>query len=210
MSKFPVGITALELLPRLVENHPDIVSIKFVEYRLLPTFREIKRKTNVTFEQSITRQMRHGSGNVRTFAVPRDRITPDELWRDVDALQDGHALAVCSQVVLRAGTGAHIPLIDFGCRRSSENLRRVEIAMRAIDKDGGIILNSGNSYHYYGRSLLTNTEWRKFIGRCLLVEQLVDVRNLGHCLIDGEAALRISRDRRGRDPKVAAVIGATV
>ncbi len=210
MPRFPVGMSALELVPRLVKLHSKIASIKLVEYRLAPTFGEIERKTKISFEQGLTRRLRHGGGNIRTHTVSEDCVTLEELGRIVEALRKDSGLAVSSQVILEAENEAHIPLIDFGCRRSHENLARVVIAMRAIDSGGGVILNSGNSYHYYGRSLLTNREWREFLGKCLLVERLVDVRNLGHCLIDGEAALRISRDRRGRDPKVAATVSAPV
>ena len=209
MPGFPIGMTALELLPRLVEPHSNIASINLVEYRLAPTFGEIERKTQISFEQGLTRRLRHGGGNIRTYTVPGECITSGELGRIVDALPEGSALAVYSQVILEAETEAHIPLLDFRCRRSRENLARVVLAMRAIDSGGGVILNSGNSYHYYGLSLLTNREWREFVGKCLLVESLVDVRNLGHCLIDGEAALRISRDGRfGRDPTIVATVNA--
>lgn len=207
MPEFPIGMSAPTLLIRLAEIHSNIASIKLVEYRIAPTFLEIERKTKISFEQGLKRRVKHGGGNIRTYTVPQDCVTSVELGRIIKGIQKDSALAVCSQVVLDTESEAHIPLIDFRCPKSRKNLERAVLTMQAIDNGGGVILNSGNSYHYYGLSLLTNKEWREFLGRCLLVESLVDVRNLGHCLIDGEAALRISRDRRsGREPKVVATV----
>jgi hypothetical protein len=71
------------------------------------------------------------------------------------------------------------------------------------------MLISGNSYHFYGRTLLEHRDWVKFIGRSLLLEPLVDVRYLGHCLLDGFASLRISahgETQRGEPVVVGNVI----
>ena len=75
MLEFPVGMSALALLLRLVEIHSNVASIKLVEYRLEPTFSEIERKTKIPFEQGLTRRLRHGGGNIRTYTVPGDCIT---------------------------------------------------------------------------------------------------------------------------------------
>lgn len=53
-------------------------------------------------------------------------------------------------------------------------------------------VDSGRSYHYYGKRLLSKNEWRIFLGKCLLMQDLVDERYVGHQLVDGHCVLRLS------------------
>jgi len=116
-------------------------------------------------------------------------------------------LAMSSKVRLRSGETRHLPLLDFQCPAAkSTYLAAVVDALRAIGQTEGAVLESGNSFHYYGFQLLPVDRWHWFVGKCLLLSPLSDTRYLGHRLIAGESALRISLDPSRPIPKVVALL----
>ena len=115
--------------------------------------------------------------------------------------------ALSSRMRLEDGRDVHIPLIDFDCSCSSRNLRYIAQALNVLDKTGGVILSSGQSYHYYGNSLLTLDEWPVYVARCFLLAPPVDARYLAHSLIEGEFSLRVSHHPSSCElPRVVGVI----
>jgi hypothetical protein len=116
-------------------------------------------------------------------------------------------LALASRVRLRGGGTAHIPMLDFHCRATDTNLALAqEIAMRVGD-GAGYLVGSGHSYHYFGTTLLGEDEFIAFLGRALLFAPAVDASWIGHQLIEGEAALRISpHPTTGKAPRVVAMV----
>jgi hypothetical protein len=208
MENIPIGAPAADVIIHLVKLHTNIASIKFIQYPPLPTFKQVSRKTSLTLEQALSRRLRHGGKMIHMETLARAEVTSPFLGRLIEELPAEAALAVCSEVILRSGKPAHVPLIDFQCAKSRKNLEFLSAAFSRIEPKGGVILASANSYHFYGMSLLSHAEWYRFVGRCLLLEPLVDVRYLGHCLLDGFAALRISRQGQslGRPPFVVAYV----
>ena len=63
--------------------------------------------------------------------------------------------------------------------------------MKTLLKNDGIIVNSGNSYHYYGRVLLSQSDWQLFMFYSILLGPYTDVRYISHRLISGYCILRI-------------------
>jgi hypothetical protein len=61
----------------------------------------------------------------RIFELEADRITSQEVHRMRMNCGRGAALALTSLCRLRDGEMAHIPMIDFRCERSAENLRKI-------------------------------------------------------------------------------------
>jgi hypothetical protein len=208
MSQINLRAPAKDVVIYLAALHSDLTAIKLVQYPPMPGFKQVARQPSLTFEQVLDRRLRHGGKTTLVKTLDRAEITPHRLERLLDDLPGESALAVASEVILDAGKIAHIPLLDFQCAKSRKNLNFLIAAMRRIDVNGGMILASANSYHFYGRSLLKQAEWHQFVGRCLLLDPLVDVRYLGHCLLDGFAALRISR--QGQSPHGVPYVVATV
>lgn len=67
---------------------------------------------------------------------------------------------------------AHIPMIDFSCEPTQENVDVCKELLRThFEEKHGYILKSGRSFHYYGLNLLTEREWTWFMGRCLLLNR---------------------------------------
>lgn len=56
----------------------------------------------------------------------------------------------------------HIPMIDFHCSISENNQGRVLEFLGEIGEESGILVESGQSYHYYGDGLMTQAEWEAF------------------------------------------------
>ena len=109
--------------------------------------------------------------------------------------QEDFILCIASVVKLDDGSFKHIPMIDFSSR-FEKDLSKAEEAMRTIGERKGFILDSGRGLHYYGIDLLSEGEWPKFVGRCLLLNtkdiKISDDRYFGNRLRDGYGGLRIA------------------
>lgn len=115
-------------------------------------------------------------------------------------------LAVSSKV--RIGQKIfHIPMMDFRCDPSPENLSRLKMLLVRIGQSKGVILLSGRSYHFYGAELLNQKDYSPFLGNCGLLKGFVDERYIPHRLIDGCCILRIlAGGIRTEIPKVVAIL----
>lgn len=120
-------------------------------------------------------------------------ILPERLSKLVsDAELTKKALALYSSCWARDGGNFHIPMMDFHVPSSDEGLKFVIAGLHAANAPDGVILNSGNSYHYYGNALLLASGWIEFMTRCLLLAPLTDIRYIAHRLLAGRAALRLT------------------
>jgi hypothetical protein len=93
----------------------------------------------------------------------------------------------------------HIPMIDLAqqhlTQESTHQLQQIarELRARAIG-----IFSSGRSFHVYFDTVLSRSDWNKFMGRSLLLnsansEPIVDARWIGHRLMAGYGSLRWTR-----------------
>lgn len=147
------------------------------------------------------------------FFSARELSEPDFRFPDPDT---DEVLAVCSRCTRADGTVGHLPMLDFraeACNKSAATARTLELiakALIAIHAPEGVVINSGNSYHYYGFELVTEAKWRKFMLNCLLLEPFVDVRYIAHRLLSGGAALRITSSSEKPMPHVVACIRQSI
>jgi hypothetical protein len=158
------------------------------------------------FDSFVQEAIRHDS--VREFSnrfeIPVDRLSNEQLQQRIDKLSDNCVLALCSKCKLRDGTEGHIPMMDFRCVPSSENLQKIKIILKGIGQKNGVIVESGRSYHFYGFELLDENEWIRFLGKCLLLHPFTDARYIAHRLMGGACALRITAT--ALKPKVPIVL----
>jgi hypothetical protein len=89
-----------------------------------------------------------------------------------------------------------MPFIDF----KSDNIANIRNTIRLIKQNGSLYLfKSGSSYHGYIDCLLSDDEWRTFMGKLLLllpssdVGKIIDLRWVGHSLQKNYAVLRWSK-----------------
>jgi len=126
-----------------------------------------------------------------TEEVEASAITADYLTQRSSELPSRHILTISSRVTLRNLTVAHIPMLDFRISPSPEALATVTAVLQELNITG-VVLDSGQSYHFYGASLLSAESLPIFLGRALLFTPIVDYRWIAHQLIEGACALRIS------------------
>src|SRR5690348_5566117 len=89
-----------------------------------------------------------------------------------------------------------IPLIDFANPSEEELVSSISELQKTYNFDV-YIFKSGRSFHAYMDTLLTIDEWKKFLGKMIHLNrkaQIVDVMWVGHSLIQGYSALRLSRN----------------
>lgn len=143
----------------------------------------------------------------RTFVLTRQEVSDGGIDSIGKRLRREEGLALCSEVRVLAGYAAHIPMLDFACATTTANQTAISTMLGVIGQTG-VIVNSGNSYHFLGASLLTSDEWVRFMGQALLLAPFIDVRFIGHRLFDGECRLRVlGRNKlRQRTPLVETCI----
>lgn len=123
-------------------------------------------------------------------AVAREELTSSRL-NEIFSQRPGWMATVSSHVQCESGV-RHLPLMDFQCPVDANNKAAVIAGLRAAGQFSGAILESGNSYHYYGFEPLEDNAWLRFLGKCLLLGPLTDTRYIGHRLVDRECLLRLT------------------
>lgn len=202
---FNLSMTASEVVIQIMEANPDISAILFKVYT--PT-KNLKEESNILFRTFFDRVIYHSPPErEEEIWLERREITLEYLSQMLERLGRKRALAIASNVkIFSADNMLHIPMMDFDCEVSPENLERIQEFLRRI-KQKGVILLSGRSYHYYGIGLLSKEDWLVFLGKCLLFTDYAESRYIGHRLIDSCAYLRISKNEiRPNIPKVIAIV----
>lgn len=188
------GITAPEIVEHLIALHPEIELVNFESHGAWsPVSEELKTRG----EASLERIALHTSDHKIPFVLGRAEVTRQKLLELADDfLKQGRSMALCSNVkIFGSNMPMHIPMLDFACPVNTANTELIKKYF-ALSGCEGVIIESGNSYHFYGFDLLRERELFSFLGRCLLFGGLADARYIGHKIIDGFANLRISKSMR--------------
>jgi hypothetical protein len=132
-------------------------------------------------------------------------LTARRLSARGSALEDhlartpGVNIAFSSKVVLATGEERHLPLLDFHCANNAANLALSCAVIQWLEIRSGYLLESGDSYHFYGSALLTLDEYVRFIGLALQYSPIIDKVWIAHQLREMTSALRIT-PKRGITP----------
>jgi hypothetical protein len=117
------------------------------------------------------------------------------------------SLTFLSEMRCRDGSKRHLPMIDLHAASSSVNQPVVTGLVERLFPEGALLLESGESYHAYGTRLLSQTEFRSFLGKALLFAPIVDRTYVAHQVIEGRCALRLTAGGgKSRVPKVISVV----
>ena len=201
-----VGMPAGAFVVELVRAIPEIETVRFLSYAVSSSLDS--RLSALPGELDFTAKLRealvHDPSGRTMYEVCRADVTSQYVDSLKSVLAPNFALALTSRVDLHDGTTGHIPMLDLKCAVSPAGQSAVAEFLREIGCTRGALLDSGQSYHYYGFEAITEPEWRVFLGTCLLSAALVDTRYIAHRLIDGYCSLRINRTVT--KPKVPAVI----
>jgi len=140
---------------------------------------------------------------VHNLAPRRDLEVEADQWEDglwtqlLAGLAPERMLVFSSRVRLHTGEERHIPLLDLHCPASEQNEELGALAVELMDVGGGFLLQSGESYHFYGKELLDGRALVRFLGQALLLAPVIDRAWIAHQLIEGACALRISNKPSG-------------
>lgn len=103
-------------------------------------------------------------------------------------------MGVCSMVKIADGSKHHVPMLDFCIGAGGDSLRTIRSSL-ALPK--GALLETDNSYHYYGYDLMDESSWHKWMENILarkdLLGTVIDEDYLDYSLSRGYAALRVFR-----------------
>lgn len=196
---FKIGMDAFEALFEIVRANPEIKNLEFYAYKPHLNVKEMPESGD-----NMTRLLFHDSSDP-DGSLQRIDITVDCIKEIANFFgKNREVLGVLSRVKIGRRV-YHIPMMDFSCSESPDNLRRIERFFQ-ITGWHGVILYSGRSYHFYGADLLNKDDWLNFLGDCLL-SGLVDIRYVGHRLKDKRGILRISSSSlRPKIPTVVSIL----
>jgi hypothetical protein len=216
----PNTLTSIDVICEIVARNSEISALKFVTYMSGdlaaadelegPTYTRLRRKKDQ--EASL---------------VPRARLNRASLAQLCHVLHPHHRMAVASSVRTTENEKKFIPMLDFACSKTEGHLRLIVSVIAELNHElgyggFGFVLESTKSYHYFGCSLLPAESYSTFLGLALLLHppvhlhslanntglfSVIDARTIGHCLLNGESAIRISSDQEGRTATVVARIG---
>ena len=150
----------------------------------------------------------HNSGPKRELWVEAVSWQAPQWTKLLGEVTPGRMLVFSSRVLLHGGESRHFPMLDFHCPATPENEELAALAAGLLDIGGGFLLESGDSYHFYGSTLLDELGLISFLGRALLLAPIVDRAWIAHQLIERACGLRISPKPggRGREPLVVRAI----
>ncbi len=97
-------------------------------------------------------------------------------------------------------------MLDLGLRANEHNGEIAQDILGAL-QERGLLLISGNSYHFYADRL---TDWGGFVAfaaRAALLSPLVDARWVLHQIVEGRGALRLSGNTGRGDQPPRAISG---
>ncbi len=186
------GMKAPEALEAVIRKHPEIDKFTIVRYK---DKLRLPERTTVQVVDDPSKFLAQAAVHDNEADQEED-ISPTalgpEFWKHLFELPEDFVLAASSKLRLKDGSLAHLPMIDFKCPPTDQNIELAKDAFAKIGQTDGMLLNSGNSFHYYGQTLMNETEWRAFLGHCLLLADFIDTRYVGHALINNECRLRLS------------------
>lgn len=186
-----VGDPASKFIVDLTQMNPQLESLFFSIYSPLPgvddRLGDVAEKSP---DQLVSDCLFHDNYNNRHWQISMTDLTSEAIVRKAAELPSNLALGLESRCIDLDGVTKHIPTMDFKLEQSPSNLELLKGFLERIARRG-IVVDSGNSYHFYGFDVLDEAGWVKFMGQCLLIPWS-DARWIGHSLIAGSGNLRVS------------------
>jgi len=217
-----VGKPALEIVPLLVASMPEIEDFEIISYQRGLCVADVYPSIGMQFVEGLAESFpldREGAlrpdywkemaEDVKKIHIPHDYpdgspVGPEEAaaWyemykEDEDEDREVH-LSLSSRVRGVAPpypNPRQIPLMDFTCVPSVDSLLSVKNLLIASGQEKGIILHSGQSYHYYGLITLSPGEWRAWMevwSRNTWIWPWADSKFIRKSLEDGFNFLRLT------------------
>jgi hypothetical protein len=199
-----VGATASEVLEHIVRVNQEIYRIVFAVYNLYydsdKDILPIQSRYVLPVSDHLLDVLQEQSDKVS--AVVEGDIVREYTHRG--------AIAITSLVLLPDSSRKYIPMADFNCEKSPENIQRIQEVLSGYP---GVILETDNSYHFWSLKLLTTVEWHGFLNLCMQratgLNAVFDEKHVYSSQARGYSALRIHAYPGDKDvePRVIALTG---
>ncbi len=189
-----VGMPAVPFVVALLRAVPRIETVCFVSYAVTPSLSSRLSALGAAADHGTIacESLVHDTSERLDYELRGADLDAQRLAALSAGLGPDVALALTSLVTLRDRGSGHIPMLDLKCDVSPRAEHVLVDLLRRIGTPHGALLDSGQSYHYYGFGVISESEWRVFLGKCLLSASLVDTRYIAHRLIDGFCSLRVN------------------
>jgi len=167
LEKIKIGSPAVKVLLEVIKSNSEIEKMFYVKYApeqpLGPEEDYIFKEPWVTPDTYELTPIQLSEEGLRSLDQDIQRISregPNYL------IQVTKIFGLASKVILKDGSEAHIPMMDFYCERfetKEEILPKIGEYMKPFH---GFILDSGNAYHFWGTQLMNKKEWQNFLDFC--------------------------------------------
>jgi hypothetical protein len=141
----------------------------------------------------------HNSPPLQSFSILRSQWSTDYIAGIAANIRSDSILVLSSRAKVDGGEHRHIPMLDFHCPPSAKNQELAVQVSKLMDPNGGYLLCSGRSYHFYGKSLISDRELTFYLARALLFAPIIDRAWVAHQLLEEACGLRITQKASGLD-----------
>ena len=209
-------LSNIDILVNILNVNPNVSHVKLVFFDGYALIQERMPDSNQTIEilnlaLSIREKYRlpfWDSFNVSLFDKPltdysilneilfhnrprQEKIIHKTQLKEEFKANNGSYTTINSEVIMVDGTSAHLALLDFHAPVSEANEKLCCEIVQALGLKG-YLLNSGKSYHFYGKKLLLLKEYILLLSKALLFSPIIDRAWISHQLIEESSCLRIS------------------
>lgn len=133
-----------------------------------------------------------GAEEKRTTRFRSAEVLAGVLRSLTEALSGDEVLGIRSECTIEGAGVLHLPLMDFRVAHGPSTVAGLRAAIQRTAPWGGVLLDSGRSFHLYGAQLLSPVDWIGFMSQCLLLSPLTDPRYIGHRLLSQFSVLRLT------------------
>ena len=130
-----IGANVREVIRAVLRVNPQIQKARFIEYdpeRRQESRFALSRPSDTPIPVALARAFHHNLYNT-TRDLSREQVLSGRLTSLIQKRRKRLALGFCSRVVLYDGLFAHIPMLDFQCKKSEKSLDVINFILRAVD-----------------------------------------------------------------------------
>jgi len=183
---FEVGMSAVDMICNFIKSVPRIMQIQLVNYFRRDSSDEILNYVDLTEEREI---------GVNPRWIRRNELSVERLEKEIDDTVMN--VAVASKLMVEKSRRVYLPMLDLECDQNEENEEKIQEFQKVLNNrmgfNGGLLLDSGNSYHYYGLTCLAKEEWLNFFNYSeLVLGNLLDLKFIPLARFKKNIVLRVS------------------
>jgi len=164
---------------------------------------------------STSEKLKHlGEGLIQHFPCREWQFTGEEILSQTFVpnslvFRQNYVVSLSSKITFDHRTHKHLAMMNLHPEDSLTYNDVVNLVEAVTKYMPGYLLKSGRYYHFYGVSLLEESEWIRFMAQFLMPTVIVSPRFIGHCLYRGYVALRLSTDEQYKPllPEVCDLVG---